>query len=38
MWKTIHVEIDTFKSKHIFVVSLPQVPLIFVVEPNKFAH
>jgi len=38
MWETIFVEIDLFKSKHIFVVSLPQVPLIFVIEPNKFAH
>jgi len=38
MWKTVLVEKDLFKSKHIFVVCLPQVPLVFVIEPYKFSH
>jgi hypothetical protein len=27
-----------FKSEHIFLVGLPQVPLVFVIEPNQPSH
>jgi zinc transporter ZupT len=38
MWEAVLVEKDLFKPKHIFVVCLPQVPLVFVIEPYKFSH
>ena len=38
MWETVFVEIDLLESKHIFVICLPQVPLVFVIEPNQFGH
>jgi hypothetical protein len=38
MREAVLVEIDRFESKHIFVVCLPQMPLVFVIEPNMFSH
>ena len=38
MGEAVLVEINPFESEHIFVVRLPQVPLVFVIEPDKPGH